>query len=108
MEASGVGSGTMRPRPILQSMIVGDGHKDPNLIPSQQIVRGQWFHIEIVLRPNTSGNADGSFDLWQDGQHSTHYDGLQWTNGATRWFIFELNPIWGGTGGTVNNRMYIQ
>jgi hypothetical protein len=108
MEASGVGSGTMRPRPILQSMIVGDGHKDPNLIPSQEIVRGQWFHIEIVLNPNTAGNADGSFDLWQDGQHCTHYEGLQWTNAATRWFIFELQPIWGGTSGTVTNTMYIQ
>jgi uncharacterized protein YjdB len=108
MEASGVGSGTMRPRPILQSMIVGDGHKDPNLIPTQEIVRGQWFHIEIVLNPNTAGNADGSFDVWQDGQHCTHYEGLQWTNGDTRWFIFEIQPIWGGTGGTVTNTMYIQ
>jgi uncharacterized protein YjdB len=108
MEASGVGSGTMRPRPILQSMIVGDGHKDPNLLPNQEIVRGQWFHIEIVLRGNTAGNADGSFDLWQDGQHCTSYSGLQWTNGATKWFIFELQPIWGGTGGTVSNTMWIQ
>ena len=108
MEASGVGSGPMAPRPILQSMIVGDGHKDPNLIPNQQIIRGQWFHIEIVIRGNSAGTADGSFDLWQDGQHCTSYSGLQWTNGSTQWFVFELQPIWGGTGGTVTNDMWIQ
>ena len=108
MEASGVGSGTMRPRPILQSMIVGDGLKPPNLIPSTEIVRGQWFHIEIVIRGNSPGAADGSFDLWQDGQHCTSYSGLQWTNGSTQWFVFELQPIWGGTSGTVTNTMWIQ
>jgi hypothetical protein len=108
MEASGVGSGPMQPRPILQNMVVGDGHMDPNLVPDQQIIRGQWFHIEIVLRGNTAGNADGSFDLWQDGVHCTSYHGLQWTQSATRWSIFELYPVWGGIGGTVTNTMWIQ
>ncbi|HET9637538.1 MAG TPA: Ig-like domain-containing protein [Gemmatimonadaceae bacterium] len=108
MEASGVGSGPMQPRPILQNMISGDGHMDPNLVPNQQIVRGQWFHIEIVLRGNSAGTANGSFDLWQDGVHCTSYSGLQWTSAATRWSVWELYPVWGGVGGTVTSTMWIQ
>jgi hypothetical protein len=101
MEAEGFGSGPLKPRPILQRMIVGDGNYEPNLVPTATIPRGQWFHIEIVLTGNTSGTANGAMDIYLDGVHVTNAGGLQWTNGTTAWNIFELYPVWGGIGDTV-------
>jgi uncharacterized protein YjdB len=103
MEAEGVGSGPLIPRPILQRMIKGDGNYEPNLVSnsSATIQRGQWFHIEAVLTGNTSGTANGAMDIYLDGTHVTSVSGLQWTNGTTSWFIFELYPVWGGIGDVV-------
>jgi uncharacterized protein YjdB len=101
MEAEGSGSGPLKPRPILQRMIVGDGNYEPNLVPNATITRGQWFHIEVVLTGNTSGSANGAMDIYLDGVHVTSVGGLQWTNGTTAWNIFELYPVWGGIGDVV-------
>ena len=101
MEAEGYGTGTLRPRPILQRMIKGDGNYAPNIVPTATIPRGAWFKIEIVLTGNSSGTANGSMDIYLDGVRTTSYGGLQWTTGATSWDIFELHPVWGGIGDTV-------
>ncbi len=101
MEAEGTDNGPLKPRPILQRMIVGDGNYEPNLVPSATIQRGQWFHIECVLTGNTSGSANGAMDIYLDGVHVTSVGGLQWTNGTTSWNIFELYPVWGGIGDVV-------
>ncbi|HET9634718.1 MAG TPA: Ig-like domain-containing protein [Gemmatimonadaceae bacterium] len=108
MEAEGVGSGPLKPRPILQRMVKGDGNYEPNLVPSATIQRDTWFRIEIVLTGNSSGTADGAMDIYLDGVHVTNATGLQWTNGATTWFIFELYPVWGGIGDSVPATMWAQ
>jgi len=107
MEAEGVGSGTLKPRPILQRMIRGDGNYEPNLVPGATIQRGQWFQIEIILTGNTAGTADGAMDIYLDGVHVTSVGGLQWTNGTTAWNVFELYPVWGGIGDTVPATMWL-
>jgi len=101
METEGYGSGPLKPRPILQRMIVGDGNYEPNLVPNATIPRGAWFHIEIVLTGNTSGTANGAMDVYLDGVHVTSVGGLQWTTGTTGWNVFEIYPVWGGIGDTV-------
>jgi len=108
MEAEGSGTGPLKPRPILQRMIKGDGNYEPNLVPNATITRDQWFQIEIVLTGNTSGTANGSMDIYLDGVHVTSASGLQWTNGTTSWNIFELYPVWGGIGDTVPATMWAQ
>jgi hypothetical protein len=108
MEAEGSGSGPLKPRPILQRMIKGDGPYEPNLVPSATITRDKWFHIEVVIVGNSSGTADGTMDIYLDGVHVTSVSGLQWTTGATRWYIFQFYPVWGGIGDTVNNDMWFQ
>jgi uncharacterized protein YjdB len=98
MEAEGTGSGSLRPRPILQRMIRGDGNYSPNLVPGAVFPRGAWFRVEIVLTGNTSGSANGAMDLWLDGVKVGSWGGLQWTSGTTAWNVFELYPVWGGVG----------
>jgi hypothetical protein len=98
MEAEGVGTGALRPRPALQRMIKGDGMYTNNLVPAAVIPRGVWFHIEIVLNGNTSGTANGSMDWWLDGVHVGSVSGLQYTSGTTAWNVFEIYPVWGGVG----------
>jgi uncharacterized protein YjdB len=100
MEAEGVGSGPLVPRPAIQRTVRGDGMYEPNLVPSAVIKRGAWFHIEVVLTGNTSGSANGSMDWWLDGVHVGSVGGLQWSSGTTNWGIFEIYPVWGGVGGT--------
>jgi len=108
MEAEGIGSGPLSPRPILQSMVVGNGPYEPNLVPNATITRNTWFHIEIVIVGNSSGTADGSMDIYLDGVHVTSAKGLQWSSGAARFNIFQFYPIWGGITDTVNNSMWFE
>jgi hypothetical protein len=108
MEAEGYGSGPLSPRPILQSMVVGEGPYPPNLVPGATITRNTWFHIEIVIVGNSSGNADGSMDIYLDGVHVTRATGLQWSSGAAKFNIFQFYPIWGGITDTVNNDMWFE
>lgn len=78
----------------------GSGNLGPNLVPTAQIVRGQWSRIEVVAVGNTAGNADGSVDVFLNGVHVSHY-AMQWQTGVTTWNRFHGTTIWGGVGGTV-------
>ena len=108
MEAEGSGSGPLKPRPILQRMIVGDGPYEPNLVPSATITRDKWFHVEVVIVGNSAGTADGTMDIYLDGVHVTSVSRLQWSSGATRFYIFQFYPVWGGIGDTVDNDQWFE
>jgi hypothetical protein len=97
--ADGIGSGTLQPSARLQNVVTfpgGTGNLAPNLVPSAQVIRGQWQVYEILLTGNSAGTADGMIDWWLDGVHVGHVTGIQWTTVATTFNIFEFNPIWGG------------
>jgi hypothetical protein len=79
----------------------------PNLVPTAEAKRGQWFHIEVVAKMNTLGNADGFIDLWLDGVHVTHVANVKFQNTPPNWRSLHLAPVWGGGGGTVANTMYM-
>jgi hypothetical protein len=72
------------------------GNLAPNLVPSAQIIRGQWQVIEVILTGNSSGTADGVVDWYLDGVHIGHVGQIQWTPGATNFNVFEFTPVWGG------------
>jgi uncharacterized protein YjdB len=105
-EAIGAGNGTLRPYMALQNVIAG-GNRDggtaanfaPNLVPSIQLVRGQWHKWEIILKANATGVADGTVDWWIDGLKVGTYSGVQFTNSAKHWEVLQWNPTWGGSGG---------
>jgi len=107
-----LGSGStapLTPEPVLQRTIVGDGFKDPNLVPNAVFTRCQWDMVEIILVGNTAGNTDGSVDWYLNGTHIGSVHGIQWAPGDAKWFIFEYYPVWGGQGGpNVQQDMWIQ
>jgi uncharacterized protein YjdB len=96
--AHGVGSGPLQPMAFTQDLLNLNGgfFFTPNLVPTAQIIRGQWYTYEYFVQGNTSGNADGKIDWYLDGVHVGSASGIQWTSGATTFTTFQFYPIWGG------------
>jgi len=42
------------------------------------IRRGQWICMEVRVRMNTPGRADGEQSVWQDGKLIGHFTGINW------------------------------
>lgn len=67
-----------------------------------EIVRGQWYHIEVQQQMNTPGTADGILRVWIDGTlvmeytDVTIYDGTATNPG---WSMVDWEPVFGGGGG---------
>jgi hypothetical protein len=107
--AKGSGTAALALRIAGQDILQGgEGHGDasnpdwePNLAPNAQISRGEWHVGEVVLVGNTTGTANGSIDGWIDGVHVTRYTGIQFRSGNALWGDMNLDPVWGGIGGTV-------
>jgi hypothetical protein len=74
-----------------------------------QIVRGQWYHWEILLNVNTNGAPNGTADWWIDGVQVAHYSGIGYVSGSqSRYFnVMRWDPTWGGLGGTVPADQYM-
>jgi hypothetical protein len=101
ISAEGSGTGALVPTVQTQALLVPAGNQNygPNLVPSAQFVRGQWFHLEIIATGNSSGQSDGSIDWYLDGVHIGSIRNLQFTSGATQWSEFRWYPVWGGNNG---------
>jgi hypothetical protein len=101
ISAEGSGTGPLAPMVQTQALLVPSGNQNygPNLVPTAQIIRGQWFHLEIIAHGNSSGQSDGSIDWYMDGVHVGSINGLQFTSGATQWSEFRWYPVWGGNNG---------
>ena len=100
----GTGTAPLEPYAMLQGIAKfpsGNGNWAPNLVPSAQIIRGQWQVYEFVLVGNSAGVADGSVDWYLDGVHIGSVGGIQWTTGASVFTQMDFRPIWGGTGTTL-------
>jgi hypothetical protein len=98
--ATGSGGNTLTPQIRLQDIVTfpgGTGNLDPNLAPSTQIVRGQWYQVEVFIQGNSAGQANGVIDWYLNGVHVGSVGGIGWTTGATTFNLFEFNPFWGGT-----------
>lgn len=111
--ADGAGSDHLRPYIGLQQIAAPfyDGvsqtatgvNLQPNLVPTAELVRGQWYHWEIVMTSNTNGAANGTLDWYLNGQHVGSYTGITYVGaGASRtWDVTKIDPTWGGLGGTI-------
>jgi hypothetical protein len=51
-------------------------HFDPD--PPVKVVRDQWICVEMMLKCNTPGQADGEQALWIDGKPAGHFKGIRW------------------------------
>ncbi|HEY0527696.1 MAG TPA: Ig-like domain-containing protein [Gemmatimonadaceae bacterium] len=106
----GSGSGTMQIGILLQGIVNnGTGGTNANwyanLGPTGEIVRGRWYHIEVVAVGNTSGAANGSIDWWVDGVKNGSHTGIQYVGGDGIWEGINWSPTWGGSGSVVNSTM---
>jgi hypothetical protein len=46
--------------------------------PIVTLERGRWYCIEMMVRCNTPGKADGEQAAWIDGKEAVHVTGLRW------------------------------
>ncbi|MBK8005454.1 MAG: hypothetical protein IPK12_16410 [Gemmatimonadetes bacterium] len=59
------------------------------------VSRGAWHVVEVYLRLNRRGRADGELRIWLDGRLTHDYRALRLDAGA--WSLVEWSPTWGGT-----------
>jgi hypothetical protein len=57
--------------------------------------------MELLLVGNTPGTANGSLDMYLDGVHITSYKNMQFIDGDALWGDMNMDPVWGGLGGSV-------
>ena len=86
---------------------VQDMNVDPattvNNLADPALPRGVWHKLEILVRSNTYGEADGRIRAWVDGSAVLDLSGVNFNGGRntpsptdTGWSMVEWNPIWGG------------
>jgi hypothetical protein len=71
--------------------------------PPDVFTLGQWHTIEVVLVSNTPGVSNGRLTTWLDGKLQTSVSNVKWSTAGTdnSFQQFDLNPLWGGLGGTL-------
>jgi uncharacterized protein YjdB len=111
LEAGGIGSGPLTPRINLQGIIKGgntgggtSGSYDSNLL-YRTFTRGQWDLLEMVAVANTTGNADGSVDLYLNGEHVAQCTGVQFESSGFTFQWFVLEPLWSNPNDVVTSTM---
>jgi hypothetical protein len=82
----------------------------PNLDPGARMTRGQWHRVDLLLRGNTPGVANGAVMAFLNGRKVLDHEGIMFAaeGGDGRWRGFNWSPTWGGTGDLVAEEMYIQ
>lgn len=109
-EADGVGSGPLKPRIDLQSLVAGGnfdsgttGSYSSNVTPTQ-FTRGAWDLLEMIAVANTTGAADGSVDLYLNGVHAASCSGIQFvTDTSPMWLNFQINCLWSNPADSVTD-----
>ena len=104
--AEGAGSAPLYPTMRLQGGDTPDTRSflRPNL-SSNDITRGRWRRIEMLLIANTVGVNNGQAHWWMDGVKMGQYVdvGFVSTAGARFWEQVQYSPTWGGQLDTVLN-----
>jgi hypothetical protein len=98
----GQGMGGLKPQMRLQNIDSDPRgisfNLNPNLAPGVRINRDQWHHVEISLKANTPGKADGSIAWWIDGlpAGSDSRVGYVAARNSPYWQQVSWAPTWGG------------
>jgi uncharacterized protein YjdB len=106
----GYGNGILQMGVLLQGIVnSGTGSTAANWLPNLgtgEVVRGKWYHVEMIAVGNSSGAADGSVDWWLNGTKIGSHSGIQYVSGAGTWQNIAWAPTWGGAGPAVPAEMY--
>ncbi len=72
--------------------------------PPDNFTRGEWHTIEVLLVSSTPGLNNGRVKTWLDGKPQTDVSDVMWAPVGTdnSFRQFDLNPLWGGLGGTIS------
>lgn len=108
---SNQGSGTSEPLlPTLryQGDVDSRAYFEQNVGSRQPMTRGQWRRWEVLLILNTPGQSNGVIRFWIDGQKVGDYTNVGFRNGNQTWQYVYLQPIWGGTSGSVASTQYLR
>lgn len=54
------------------------------------IERGRWYCMEMMVKANTPGEADGEQAFWIDGELKGHFTGIRWRDDET----LQINAFW--------------
>ena len=117
----GSGKNTLKPYIGLQGIAApfndgaGETSTSVNLGPNLpghtgvEIVRGKWYHWEMLFTVNTNGAPNGTADWWIDGAHVAHYSGITYVSStqSRNFNVMRWDPTWGGLGGTVPADQYM-
>lgn len=107
---SNQGSGTTAPLlPTIryQGDVDSRAYFNQNVGTQQAMTRGVWRKWEVLLLMNTPGQANGVIRFWVDGQKVGEYTDVGFRNSAIAFQYLFLQPIWGGTSGTVSTTQYL-
>lgn len=76
------------------------------------ITRGDWHHFELLVGlASTTSGYDGTFDLWMEGEHISHYTNIGYvkaTDGSNVCTHCIFDPISGGGPNAAKHEMYIE
>lgn len=98
LAAMGSGMSALQPQ-VRWEGGAGNVNYTPN-VKAATLSRGAWHRFEVVAVGNTSGNQDGSLDMYLDGALIGHYTGIRFNSGATTWSRLLQGSNYGGNNST--------
>jgi uncharacterized protein YjdB len=106
LEARGIGSAPLYVGIALQGTInLGESFWTGSAV----FRRGQWDMVEIIMKSNTAGTADGQIDVYLNGTLAVSRPGIQFTSGTQGWTDqFSVDPVWSTTNDKVTSDMDIR
>lgn len=75
--------------------------------PAAEMLKDQWYTIEVEMVMNTLGNADGVYRQWVNGALSNEHLDVQYCDTGFVFDIPGINNTWGGSGDTVVEDFYL-
>jgi hypothetical protein len=111
--AYGMGTAPLMPQLRLQSTEADPRgvsfNLNPNIVPGVKFVRNRWYHVEVRLKANTPGSANGTALWWVDGTLVGSYGNIGYLgkNDSAYWEQVSWAPTWGTPTEKVPNDMYM-
>jgi len=111
LSAQGRGSGPLFPQMRLQNVRADHRGISFNLDPRRdawpRMFRDRWYQIEVHLKVNTPGRADGVVEWWMDGRPAGEYRNVGFVKAGDEsyWTEVSWNPTWGSPKDTAAREM---
>ncbi len=89
------------------------GNGSANLRPNTgngELIRGQWHHVELLLRMNKESQNDGTAIGWLDGRKVIEYTDVKYIGDSGAVHSFDnvrWGPVWGGVDDVIATDMYM-